>query len=222
MEEYTPDSKNESSSKQTPQIKRWLQDNLRIIISAVIVVAIAGGIYSYSNREVSNTTTSSNSSTSQEEALTEETQNKPDATADKKVEEKKNPSTDKAATVKPAEKPKEEAPAKPPVAVTTQASQETADAFVQTAGRGDGLTTLARQATANYLEKNPDSALTKEHKIYIEDYLRKNVAHKGGVGIGTSVEFSKDLVQKAIAASKNLNEKQLKNLQKYSARVSSL
>ena len=63
---------------------------------------------------------------------------------------------------------------------------------------------------------------TKEHKIYIEDYLRKNISQKGGVHVGTSLEFSKDLVQKAIAQSKTLNERQLKNLQKYSARVTSL
>jgi hypothetical protein len=101
-------------------------------------------------------------------------------------------------------------------------SKETENSFIETAVKGNGLTVLARKATANYLEKNPDSTLTKEHKIYIEDYLRKNVGHKGGVKVGSSVEFSKDLIQKAISQSKNLNERQLQNLQKYSARVSSL
>jgi hypothetical protein len=193
MEEYTPQSQDEKSE----QIKRWFQDNLRIIVSVVIVVAIAGGIYSYSNRGKSTVTI-----TDSESSQTTEDQNSIDTS---KTDEQQS-SNDKA-DVKVS---------------TVTSSQETENSFVETAGKGDGLTTLARQAAANYLEKNPDSALTKEHKIYIEDYLRKNISHKGGVRIGTSVEFSKDLVQKAISQSKNLNERQLKNLQKYSARVSNL
>ncbi len=38
---------------ETGKAKQWLQDNLRIIISILIVVAIAGGIYSYSKRSQS-------------------------------------------------------------------------------------------------------------------------------------------------------------------------
>ena len=40
----------ENTQGNVDNAKRWLQDNLRIIISIVIVVAIAGGIYSYSKR----------------------------------------------------------------------------------------------------------------------------------------------------------------------------
>jgi len=193
MEEYTPESQEEKSE----QIKRWFQDNLRIIVSIVIVVAIAGGIYSYSNRGKSTVTI-----TDSESAQTTEDQNSIDTSKTGEQQTK-----DDKASVKVS---------------TASSSQETENSFVETAGKGDSLTTLARQATANYLEKNPDSALTKEHKIYVEDYLRKNITYKGGVRVGTSIEFSKDLVQKAISQSKNLNERQLKNLQKYSARVSNL
>ncbi|MEI9966313.1 MAG: hypothetical protein WDN67_01455 [Candidatus Moraniibacteriota bacterium] len=56
--------------------------------------------------------------------------------------------------------------------------------------------------------------------MYIEDYLRKNVGHPGGLTPGQSVEFSKDLINQAISHSKNLNESQLQNLKKYSSRVS--
>ncbi len=193
MEEYTPQSQDEKNQ----QIKRWFQDNLRIIVSIIIVVAIAGGIYSYSNRGTSDTATDSGSDqTAQDQNAATDTSN-----TDAK------PASTSTSTTKVS---------------TASSSQETESSFVETAGKGDGLTTLARQAAANYLEKNADSALTKEHKIYVEDYLRKNVTHSGGVHIGTSVEFSKDLIQKAISQSKNLNDKQLKNLQKYSARVSTL
>jgi len=173
---------------------QWLQDNLRVIISILIVVAIAGGIYSYSKRTEAPTT--DRQETAQEEMTQEETTTDIDGVTENVTTEKRT------------------APA--------ASSQETESTFVETAGKGDSLTVLARRALANHLEKNPDSALTPEHKIYIEDYLRKNVSHKGGIYVGTSVEFSKSLIQDAIAKSKNLNEKQLQNLHKYAVRVPSL
>ena len=171
------------------QMKQWLQDNLRIIVSIIIVVAIAGGIYSYSKR----TEAPVKEEISQESVAPTE-----DSSAKETVTTPSKTST-----------------------VAVPQSQETETSFVETAAKGNGSTHLARKALADYLEKNPDASLTIEHKIYIEDYLRKAVGKKG-VKVGTSVEFSKDLIQKAISQSKNLNEKQLKNLQKYSVRVSSL
>lgn len=195
MKENTPEQETEVRSE---EIKRWFQDNLRIIISIIIVIFIAGGIYSYSKRASS-------------PVVNEE-------------ESAQNVAVDKnSATVSSSDQSQATTVTKSKTTVSSEnVSKETESSFIETAVKGDGLTVLARKATANYLEKNPDSALTKEHKIYIEDYLRKNVGHKGGVSIGSSVEFSKDLIQKAISQSKNLNERQLKNLQKYSARVSSL
>ena len=198
MEEYTPET--ETQEEKSEQLKRWFQDNLRIIISVAIVIIIAGGIYSYSKRTDSPIVADQEQATEENDTTTDE-----EKVADKTEEAKVTENKDTKPAVSPA-----------------QTSKETEVSFVETAGKGDGLTVLARRATANYLEKNQDSTLTKEHKIYIEDYLRKAVGHKGGVRVGTNVEFSKDLIQKAIAASKTLNENQLKNLQKYSARVSSL
>lgn len=185
-------------------IGQWLKDNLRIIVSILIVVAIAGGVYSFSKRS---------------EAPTEKGK-----TAG--VETKKD-SGDKSEEIALEEKSDDAEATKETVATKTEktssvsTSQETESSFVETAGRGDGTTKLARRALANYLEKNADSSLTAEHKIYIEDYLRKQVGTKK-VGIGTSVEFSKDNIQKAIEKSKGLNEKQLTNLHKYAVRVPSL
>ncbi|KKQ62331.1 MAG: hypothetical protein US82_C0013G0001 [Parcubacteria group bacterium GW2011_GWC1_38_22] len=197
MEEYTPEVQEEST---TEDLKRWFQDNLRIVISIAIVVVIAGGIYSYSKRgETPLVTEQSTENAIDKESTSTEEEKPSDAVV------------------------KETAPASSTQEVSSTAtSKETESSFIETAEKNSNLTVLARKATANYLEKNQDSSLTKEHKIYIEDYLRKNVDAKGGVKIGTSVEFSKDLIQKAIAQSKTLNEKQLKNLEKYSARVSSL
>ena len=175
--------------------KQWLQDNLRIITSIIIVLVIALGIYSHSKRtEVPGSdlqTQVTEGGTATEDGLGATT-------------------TDKA-TETPTAKEK----------VTPAPSQETGQAFIETAVKGDGLTKLARRALANYLEKNPDSTLTAEHKIYIEDYLRKQVPAKR-VFIGTSVEFSKSSIQDAITKSKTLNERQLTNLHKYAVRVPSL
>ena len=84
------------------------------------------------------------------------------------------------------------------------------------------MTTLARRATKHYLEKNPTEGLSAEHKIYIEDYLRRQSNHSAGVNLGEKVSFSKDLISQAVSMSKGLNENQLKNLQKYSALVNGL
>jgi len=200
--EFNQESNNEQNSSEDfsdesinqPTMKQWLQDNLRIIVSIFVVVVIATGIYSYSNRSQND--------------LQKEQAEQSDVLKD---------------LAKNDEKAKTEANSKESAktsSVTT--SHETEQSFVETAGKGDSTTKLARKALADYLEKNTDSSLTPEHKIYIEDYLRKNVNHKGGVHIGTSVEFSKSLIGDAIAKSKNLNERQLKNLHKYALRVPSL
>lgn len=183
----------EEGSDHQMSTTQWIQDNLRIIISILIVVVIAGGIYSYSNRG--------------EEMNPDEQQ---------VAQEESTDATSEAETTEVSESTSDTKVA--PVA----SSQETENSFIETAGKGDGSTHLARRALANYLEKNQDSTLTAEHKIYIEDYLRKNVSHKGGVYVGTSIEFNNNLIQDAIAKSKTLNEKQLTNLHKYAVRVPSL
>lgn len=186
--------------------KSWLRDNLRIIISIIIVVAIAGGVYSYSKRSQAPTETKE---IAEEEQLNEG------------VAEEGSVEVEEGQETKAPEEQKQTT-GEEKAAASTATSQETEGSFVETAGKGDGQTHLARRALANYLEKNPDSELTPEHKIYIEDYLRKNSGAKGRVHIGTSIEFSKDLINRAIESSKKLNDKQLKNLHKYAVQVPSL
>lgn len=219
-EKNDQDQKDDSEETESGNMKQWLQDNLRIIISVLIVVIIAGGIYSYSKRAEAPQANDQASSENILEKIAGTDENQSDqqsATVEEKngSESEKQPATQQEQT-KPAST---QAPANTSSAAT---SQETDKSFVETAVRGDGTTKLARRALANYLEKNPDSSLTAEHKIYIEDYLRKKVAKKGGVTVGTSVEFEKSLIADAIAQSKNLNQKQLSNLHKYAVRVPSL
>lgn len=175
------------------EVGTWLQENLRVIVSVFIVGAIALGIYSYSQR------TDTVATDEMDESEMSETVENTDAPA----LENSTPST---------------ASEKILSAIPAEMSRETEGSFVETAILGEGSTHLARRALANSLEKNPDSALTPEHKIYIEDYLRKHVAEKQ-VHVGTSIEFSKSLINEAISQSKTLNDHQLNNLKKYSARV---
>lgn len=175
----------------TSEVRNWLQENLRVIVSVFIVGAIALGIYSYSQR------TETVSLNDTDTAALSETDNGGTTTDDTAVS-KAQGSINK---------------------VPAEVSRETEGSFIETAMAGEGSTHLARRALMNYLEKNPDSSLSAEHKIYIEDYLRKNVGHQGGVRAGSSIEFSKDLINKAIGQSKNLNDRQLNNLKKYSVRV---
>lgn len=188
----------ESSSDQA---KVWIQENLRIIVSVFIVAAIALGIYSYSQR--TQTTTDEDTNILLETKGDSENMIKSEDTQS----DSQSPSSVKA-DVKNA------------VVITPELSRETETSFVEQAERGNGSTHLARRALAHYLEKNADSSLTAEHKVYIEDYLRKNVNFQGTVTTQTSIEFSKDLIKQGIEKSKTLNDRQLQNLKKYSARVS--
>jgi hypothetical protein len=162
-----------------------------------IVAAIALGIYSYSQR-------AQNMGGEEENSLLTTKGGEQE-----NVSPKETPASGTATTE-----------TKSGVVVTEELSQETATSFIEKAERGNGSTHLARRALAHYLEKNADSSLTSEHKIYIEDYLRKNVGFRGHVSTKTSIEFSKDLIKQGIEKSKTLNSKQLQNLRKYSARVS--
>jgi hypothetical protein len=201
------EEKDESSEDGRENMKVWFQENLRMLVSIVIVVAIAGGIYAYSKRTQPPTMKEEVSQSAEEgegkisviggETAKEEAGQEAETT-------EAAPQTQPAATAQPAE-----------------ASKETGSAFVETAVKGDSTTKLARRALANYLEKNPDATLTAEHKIYIEDFLRRQVPNHR-ISIGESREFTKDMIAKAIEKSKGLSDKQLKNLEKYSGRVPEL
>lgn len=216
-DEFNNDAGSEEST--FGKIKEWTQENIRIIVSVLIVFLIASSIYSYSKRGEESVELADKSSDIEEilEDLSsmeaEDAEVSESAATDETAAEMDEETvTQEEVAVAPAQ---EAAPAPQQVAT----AQETENSFIESAQAGDGTTHLARRALAHYLEKNADSALTNEHKVYIEDYLRKKVGFQGSVHVGTSVEFSKSLIQEAIGASKNLNDSQLKNLQKYSQNV---
>ena len=229
----------EINMEETPEIqedlgnggkfKNWLQDNIRIILSVLIVVAIAAGIYSYSKRteapmDLEEIALEEIQQQDGEDAVTiigEDEDDEDAMTEEEMMEESQGAEMNEPEMAQTQETE--------PVQINEDVdnsqismSEDTGEAFVQTAVAGDSLTTLSRKSLQNYLEKNNDSSLTAEHKIYIEDYMRKYVQHSGTLHIGDQVTFSKTLINDAIQKSKTLNSGQLENLKKYSARVSTL
>ncbi|HWQ59748.1 MAG TPA: hypothetical protein VN420_01215, partial [Candidatus Fimivivens sp.] len=107
-----------------------------------------------------------------------------------------------------------------------QAAEERGAKAVETAGRtyaetakpGEGVTHLARRAFAEYA-KEKNIGLSPEQKVYVEDYLQKQVAHVGKIGTGDRVEFTPDLMNEAVAKAKGLSPDQIRNLHQYAEGV---
>jgi len=99
-----------------------------------------------------------------------------------------------------------------------------AKVFEVTAERGDGLTNLARKAAGEYLtaKGDPDlsKGLTAEHRVYIEDSIRRRMEFSGTLHPGDSVSVSRETIEEAIAEAKRLSPEQLRNLAPYADRVS--
>lgn len=90
------------------------------------------------------------------------------------------------------------------------------------AQKGNGITHLARRGLKKYLEEyGGGEKLTKEHKIYIEDYLQNQTGSEY-LKIRESRTFSCGLIDEAIAKSLELSPGQLENLKRYSQLVTDL
>lgn len=107
-------------------------------------------------------------------------------------------------------------------ATPLKANDSAGESITMVAVKGQGVTHLARFALQRYLsEQKPKATLTKEHKIFIEDFL-KDSFKKIRLHPESELTFSLDLITKAITASQNLTPTQLNNLMRYSKKVPSL
>ncbi len=233
-EEYRDDIEEIDDDYEQGGIGQWLADNLRVIISVLIVLLLAFGIYSYSQRSDVRTAandvagSAESAATSAGSALTD---------AMKKVADKTTDGIDKAkdsvagAAKDAADKVADTAKTAGSVAtkdaadsatkqatkkiVTNAKDAQTDDAFVMVANRGDGRTHLARRALAGYLSVKNVDGLTAAHKVFIEDYLQKAASGSRNLAIGQSVSFSKDLIAQAVTRAQGLSDAQVNNLQKF-------
>ena len=196
------------------QVRMWFQDNLRVILSVLIVALIAVGIYNYSKKPADQgQPAEGEQGVEVQQGEQAQTGQQPEAG----VQVQNQNDNGAPVVVKGGEQqPQTAAPQQPQTPV-----EKTAEGYTAKADAGDGVTHLARKAAKEYLNANNDTSLSKEQKIYIEDYLRKHIV-QGRLKVGDSRAFSDSMIKDAIAKAKSLNERQLKNLQKYSARVSNL
>ncbi len=105
------------------------------------------------------------------------------------------------------------------------AAEKDSNKIVVTAAKGHGQTHLARQALKEYLKDKPEltQKLGPEQRIYIEDYLRKQLTDQPKtLHIDDQLTFSDNGIQNAINAALALNDNQIKNLGQYVPLVPSL
>jgi len=196
--------------------KGWLNKyGTSVILPIIALLILAGGIYLYARQK-----------TGGENILPEE-----NVSLVPEITEKAETNKEEIAVETPkqetAEQPKETTEIQPTVAQEKTIQEIIPQTGIQTgsktgliaikAGKGEGITHLARRALKDFLKDNPKN-LTNEHKIFIEDYLKDKTGSRQ-LEVGEEISFSEDLIQEAINASAKLNADQLKNLEKYSTLV---
>lgn len=223
------------------KIKDSAYENWQTILVALVVLIVGVSAYNYNEKTgVNNSqpateqTTESSQQTEQAPANTDQEQNvekkdeaaaqqqdqqasQPAATENKDAAKQVNPTeTNKGENKSASDETKTEVKNTTNPAVSNPVTAE-GDGYKTVAVKGDGLTHLARKALNKYLEENKDDQVTDLHKIYIEDYLRKQLGNsKVGIKVGHEETFSKSTIEKAVASSKKLSQKSLDNLKKYS------
>lgn len=177
--------------------KDWFKKNSSIILAIVIIIVLAGGIYAYTSRS------NIQPITFDQESINTEIPKEPNPEDELDLTEITQTPEGIGGPSNLVNLPEEEI-------------------FTETAQKGDGITHLARRALAKYLEKTGgDAELNKEHKIFIEDYLQNRTGTEA-LEINESRSFSKNLIEQAIQASKNLTPEQLQKIAPYASLVSSL
>ncbi len=94
--------------------------------------------------------------------------------------------------------------------------------YTMTAQKGEGLTHLARRAITSYMEEE-NIELSPEERIYMEDYIQKNLqAERGGdsLEVEEEVEISIELLEEALEEVGQLSPSEIQNLTQYTAFVS--
>lgn len=184
-----------------------IKESPRTVSAVIIVLIVAAAIYAFSGNEQNSNEEFAENTPAVESTETSESP-APEAMKEeaKKMEEKKAETT--PATPVNKDKLMEASKALPEAKVTD-------NAYIEVAQKGDGLTHLARRAATRYLaDHEAGYTLTNEHRIYIEDYIRKNI-EKRPVTIGMEQTISFDLVKQAVESAGKLSAPQVKNLTKY-------
>jgi len=207
--------------KQKEKIKNWLRTNWRIVLATIAIICIGIGAYAYYENYYQPKETKVEEELVLEKEFEEGELGEEEVKEGEIAEESAEEETAEEANMENNEI-KENGEEKENAASISLKETEEFKGYIVTAQRGEGITHLARRALAQYLEdKGANEDLTKEHKIYIEDYLQNRTGAEW-LQLGETRSFSEDLIEEAINASKNLNDNQLKNLEQFSELVPSL
>lgn len=183
------------------RIREWLSNYGSSVILPIVALAIlASGIYLYATQKRQQTSILEESPVTVVEGETE-------AVTDNEIVEN--------LTVEPAAPTVETAA--PAVEILPEKRTDSGT-IVVTAGKGEGITHLARKALKAHLGESSD--LTKEHKIYIEDYIKDKIGSKT-LEVGEEIEISENLINEAINSARTLTPEQLKAIEQFSALVQS-
>jgi len=210
------------------KIKDWSYENWQTLLIILIVLIVGISAYNYNQNNANNNSNPAvvNNENESEENSGNNSQNS--EIADNNLEE--NNQEIAIENMDQEEAAKEDEKTKEPVKEETinentnnneneepavSSSDNSGKQYAETAVFGDGITHLARRALEEYIQETGDGAnLTKEKKIYIEDYMQNRTGSEK-INIGHQETFSESLIEEAISNANNLSEKSLENIKKY-------
>jgi hypothetical protein len=207
------------------KIKDWSYENWQTLLIILIVLIVGISAYNYNQNNANNNSAPAvvNSENESDENLENSDQNNEIANnleesnletaienADQKeaaVEDGKTGDPVKEEIINTNTNNKEEG--------NVLSSSDSGKQYTETAVFGDGITHLARRALGAYIEETGDGAnLSKEQKIYAEDYMQNRTGSEK-IEIGHQETFSEGLIKEAISSANNLSVKALENITKY-------
>jgi len=198
-----------------------IKESPRTVSALIIILIVAAAIYAFSGNDQPQLGQTDDGAVTTEDESTDE--------ADEEEAEEEE-ATATASPAAPGRATPTTSPVGTPTAVTRDQMNEeaktlpeartTENAYVEVAEAGNGATHLARRAATRWLSSNDAGyTVTNEHRIYIEDYLQKQMGSPR-LSIGEEQTISFDMVREAVDAAKNLNDAQLRNLSQYTHALS--
>ncbi len=100
----------------------------------------------------------------------------------------------------------------------TTGSSHTDSEYTETAQAGEGVTHLARRAANTYMSDMDITDISREQRVYIEDYLSK-MNTPVSLNPSNTRTFQSSQIEEAISMARALTPAELTNLEQYSALV---
>lgn len=227
MQETELEAINNARKGWLEKIKGWSYENWQTILVILIVLMVGVSAYNYNrqnnrNNEPSLVASENNNATNNEQnnvvqensATTEE--NVIENQDQKKAAAEDNQTTTEENSDNAGNKKSNNNTNKNNNKSTTSSEYtDSGKVYTVTASYREGITHLARHALEQYLqETGGNGELTKEHKLYIEDYMQNRTGDQK-ISLGHQETFSENLIKEAISSSQKLSPKSIENLKKY-------